>query len=49
MSSLGLIPKLLKDFEKCETYSQAKITKRPHKNVVRNTELLELIHFDLCE
>ena len=20
-----------------------------HKNVVRNTELLELIHFDLCE
>ena len=21
----------------------------PHKSVVRNTELLELIHFDLCE
>ena len=28
---------------------KAKITKRPHKNVVRNTELLELIHSDLCE
>ena len=49
MRSLGLIPRLSKDFEKCETCSQAKITKRPHKNVVRNTELLELIHIDLCE
>ena len=48
MSSLGLIPRLSKDFEKCETCSQAKITKRPHKSVVRNTELLELIHSDLC-
>ena len=43
MSSLGLIPRLSKDFEKCETCSQAKITKRLHKSVVRNTKLLELI------
>ena len=49
MCSLGLIPRLSKDFEKCETCSQAKITKMPHKSVVRNTELLELIHSDLCE
>ena len=49
MNSLWLIPRLSKDFEKCETCSQAKITKRPHKSVVRNTELLELIHSDLCE
>ena len=49
MSSLGLIPRLSKDFEKCETFSQAKITKRLHKSVVRNTKLLELIHSDLCE
>ena len=28
MSSLGLIPRLSKDFEKCETCSQAKITKK---------------------
>ena len=49
MSSLGLIPRLSKDFEKCETCCQAKITKRPHKSVVRNTELLESIHSDLCE
>ena len=49
MSSLGLIPRLSKDFEKCETCSQDKITKRPHKSVVRNIELLGLIHSDLCE
>ena len=49
MSSLGLIPRLSKDFEKYETCSQAKITKRPYKSVLRNTELLELIHSDLCE
>ena len=49
ISSLGLIPKLSKDFEKCETCSQVEITRRPHKSVVRNTKLLELIYFDLCE
>ena len=49
MSSLGLIPKPSKEFEKCETCSQAKITKRFHKRVVKNTELLELIYSDLCE
>ena len=43
-NNLGLIPKLSKNFEKCETYSQAKITKMPHKSVVKNTKLLELIH-----
>ena len=48
-SSLGLIPRLSKYFEKCETYSQAKIAKKPHKSVVTNTELLKLIHSDLCE
>ena len=26
-----------------------KLLKRPHKNVERNTELLELIHTNLCE
>ena len=49
MSSLGLIPRLSKYFEKCETCSQVKITKSPHKSVVRCTELLELIHSNLCE
>ena len=49
MSSLGLIPKSSKEFEKYETCSQAKITKRFHKSVVRIIESLELIHSDLCE
>ena len=49
MISLRLILRLSKYFEKCETCSQAKITKRSHKSVVRNTELLELIHSKLCE
>ena len=49
MSSLGLIPRLPNFFEKYETCSQAKITKMPHKSVVKNTELLELIHSNLCE
>ena len=49
INNIGLIPRLTKDFEKCEACNQAKITKRPYKNVERNTELLELIHTDLCE
>ena len=45
-----MIPKLsLNDFEKCEYYSQAKITKTPYKSVVRVTEPLDLIHYDICE
>ena len=46
ISSLGLIPKLSKYFEKCKTCSQAKITRMPHKSVLRNIKLLELIHSD---
>ena len=49
MSNIGLIPRLTKDFEKCEACSQAKITKQPHKNVEKNTKLLELIHTNLYE
>ena len=49
MSNIGLIPRLTKDIEKCEACNQAKITKRPHKNVERNTKLLELIQTNLCE
>ena len=30
ISSLWLIPKLSKYFEKCKTFSQAKITRMPH-------------------
>ena len=45
MSGLNLIPKL----EKCEICSMTKITRKPHKSIERNTELLELIHNDICE
>ena len=33
MSSLGLIPMVNKNFEKCEACSKDKITKRPHFKV----------------
>ena len=49
MSSLGLIPMVKKNFEKCEACSKTKITKRPHFQVERKTDLLELVHTDICE
>ena len=35
ISSLGLISRLSKDFKKCETYSQAKITKKKKKSLIK--------------
>ena len=49
MSGLGSIPKLENELEKCEIFSMTKITRNPHKFVEINTELLELIHSDICE
>ena len=49
MSGLGLIRKLENELEKCEICSMIKITHKPHKSIERNTELLELIHSDICE
>ena len=50
MSNLGLLLELsLSNFEKCEFCSQAKVTRAPHKSVIRETELLELIHTYICE
>lgn len=50
MSTLGLIPNLsMGNNEQCEICSQAKITKKSHKSVKRETEHLELVHSDLCE
>ena len=49
-SRLNLIHKLsLHEFEKCACCSQAKITKILNKSVIRVTQPLELIHYDLCE
>ena len=36
MSSLGLIPKLENELEKCEIFSITKITRKPYKSVERN-------------
>ena len=49
LSGLHLIPKLENELGKCEICSMTKITRKPHKSVERNTELLKLIHSDICE
>ncbi|GKB42555.1 zinc finger, CCHC-type containing protein [Tanacetum coccineum] len=49
MSKDGLIPAFDMDFEKCKTCILNKITKKPFQNVKSETEVLELIHSDLCD
>jgi len=34
---------------KCEVCIEAKMTKKPFSRVERNSQLLELVHFDICE
>ena len=47
---LELLPKFHIDKDhKCETCVKAKMIKKPFPNVVRNSNLLDLIHSDLCE
>ncbi|KAK8919425.1 hypothetical protein KSP39_PZI020937 [Platanthera zijinensis] len=36
-------------FDRCEVCAQTKITRNPFKTVSRSTQLLELIHSDLCD
>ncbi|GJX12028.1 zinc finger, CCHC-type containing protein [Tanacetum coccineum] len=45
----GLISAFYIDTEKCKTCMLNKITKKPFQNVKRETEVLELIHSDLCD
>ncbi|GJZ90565.1 zinc finger, CCHC-type containing protein [Tanacetum coccineum] len=49
MSKDGLISAFDMDTEKCKTCMLTKITKKPFQNVKRKTEVLELIHSDLCD
>ncbi|GJZ28234.1 zinc finger, CCHC-type containing protein [Tanacetum coccineum] len=49
MSKDGLIPAFDMDKEKCKTCMLTKITKKPFQNVKHETEVLELIHSDLCD
>ncbi|GJR94478.1 hypothetical protein Tco_0266652, partial [Tanacetum coccineum] len=49
MSKDGLIPSFDMDTGKCKTCMLTKITKKPFQNVKRETEVLEMIHSDLCD
>nr|GEW53285.1 zinc finger, CCHC-type [Tanacetum cinerariifolium] len=49
MSKDGLIPAFDMDTKKCKTCMLTKITKKPFQYVKRETEILELIHSDLCD
>ncbi|GJY36492.1 zinc finger, CCHC-type containing protein [Tanacetum coccineum] len=49
MSKDGLILAFDMDTEKCKTCMLTKITKKPFQNVKHETEVLELIHSDLCD
>ncbi|GJR21349.1 zinc finger, CCHC-type containing protein [Tanacetum coccineum] len=49
MSKDGLIHTFDMDTEKCKTCMLTKITKKPFQNVKCETEVLELIHSDLCD
>ena len=35
--------------DKCKICAQAKITKKPFPKVERNTQILDLVHSDICE
>ena len=45
----GMIACDAKEFEKCEKCVKSKITKKSFHNVERSSNLLDLIHSDLCE
>ena len=49
MSKSGLIPAFDINSEKCKTCMLTKITKQPFPNVNRKSDVLELIHSDLCD
>ncbi|GKE23931.1 zinc finger, CCHC-type containing protein [Tanacetum coccineum] len=49
MSKDRLIPAFDMDTGKCQTWLLNKITKKLFQNVKRETEVLELIHSDLCD
>nr|GEV94730.1 zinc finger, CCHC-type [Tanacetum cinerariifolium] len=49
MSKDGLIPAFDMDTKKCKTCMLTKLTKKPFRNVKRETKVLELIHSDLCD
>jgi arginyl-tRNA--protein-N-Asp/Glu arginylyltransferase len=49
MSKRGLISYKHDNSEKCEICIQAKMTKKPFPTVHRNSQILQIIHSDICE
>ena len=50
MMNLELIPKHANDKKsKCQVCISAKQTRKPFHNVVRDSEVVELVHTDICE
>ena len=49
MSEYGLISCSNVSHEKCEICIQAKMTKKPFSKAKKNTQILDLIHSDICE
>jgi hypothetical protein len=49
MSKRGLISYKHDNNEKCEICIQAKMTKKPFPTVHRNSQILQIIHSDICE
>ncbi|GJR56231.1 MDIS1-interacting receptor like kinase 2-like protein [Tanacetum coccineum] len=49
MSKDGLIPAFDMNTEKCKTCMMTKLTKKLFQNVKPKTEVLELVHSDLCD
>ena len=50
MANLGLLPKLdINETQKCEICAESKFARKPFKSIERSSELLELVHSDLCD
>ncbi|KAH7676279.1 RNA-directed DNA polymerase protein, partial [Dioscorea alata] len=49
MAKHGYISYVNSDHDKCEICIQAKMTKLPFPRIERNSELLQIIHSDICE
>ena len=50
MTNLGLLPKFgVNKTHKCEICVESKFARKPFKSIERSSELLELVHSDLCD
>ena len=50
MANLGLLPKFdINKTHKCEICIESKFARKPFKSIERSSELLELVHNDICD